>query len=159
MVEFLVSQKSFGGARLSRAYGKRSTPTGRNQQRAPNRAGRVLWGHAEEPEQPVLWDLQDRWVCFSVATVMIDGLGMEKETGRKEQEDNACDFSKQLERCPAGRMLPAVGLGDSEDIAAWGGEEGRGEGQAEPRGASGAKGAEAERAKAVWISVEGHKGA
>lgn len=106
-----------------------------------------------------LWDLQDRWVCFSVATVMIDGLGMEKETGRKEQEDNACDFSKQLERCPAGRMLPAVGLGDSEDIAARGGEEGRGEGQAEPRGASGAKGAEAERAKAVWISVEGHKGA
>lgn len=85
MVEFLVSQKSFGGARLSRAYGKRSTPTGRNQQRAPNRAVRVLWGHAEEPEllQPVLWDLQDRWVCFSVATVMIDGLGMEKETEKR----------------------------------------------------------------------------
>lgn len=97
MVEFLVSQKSFGGARLSHAYGKGSTPTGRSRQRAPNRAGRAL-GHAKEPEQPqpVLWDLQDRWVCFSVATVMIDGLGMEKETGRKEQEDNACDFSKQL---------------------------------------------------------------
>lgn len=96
-VEFLVSQKSFGGARLSHAYGKGSTPTGRSRQRAPNRAGRAL-GHAKEPEQPqpVLWDLQDRWVCFSVATVMIDGLGMEKETGRKEQEDNACDFSKQL---------------------------------------------------------------